>query len=98
MADGDRPFVSPDGQWVGFIDPPVLKKWRSTADRVSRQLRGSGGRVTTGRCHLLDTERNPSRLDDGESRVETAHQSHECPDVRPYLSWAGTRSVYDTRR
>jgi serine/threonine-protein kinase len=26
VADGDRPFVSPDGQWVGFIMPPLLKK------------------------------------------------------------------------
>jgi serine/threonine-protein kinase len=26
VADGERPFVSPDGQWVGFVDVPVLKK------------------------------------------------------------------------
>src|SRR5262245_20604863 len=26
VTDGDRPFVSPDGQWVGFMAPPLLKK------------------------------------------------------------------------
>jgi serine/threonine-protein kinase len=43
VADGDRPFVSPDGQWVGFMAPPLLKKVASTGGPSIEIAKVDGG-------------------------------------------------------
>ena len=43
VADGDRPFVSPDSQWVGFIASPLLKKVAITGGPSIEIARMDGG-------------------------------------------------------
>ena len=43
VANGDRPFVSPDGQWVGFIAPPLLKKVAITGGPSVEIVKIDGG-------------------------------------------------------